>query len=98
MPSDQIGFAGGWRRAGDEVKGRDLVSGIPTVRVHSAGSEAVGSHSADRGRGAARARNAPPGLGATSSRGIIMTGGAWSGLDILLAQETELPVHVDEIR
>jgi rod shape-determining protein MreB and related proteins len=66
-----------------EVKGRDLVSGIPkTVRVHSTEiREAVQELASD-----------------IVDRGIVMTGGGAliRGLDILLAQETGLPIHVDE--
>jgi rod shape-determining protein MreB and related proteins len=74
-----------------EVKGRDLVSGIPkTVRVHSSEiREAV-----------RRALEiTPPELASDIvDRGIVMTGGGAliRGLDLLLSQETSLPIHVDE--
>ena len=85
-----------------EVKGRDLVSGIPkTVRVHSSEiREAVQEPIQQIVDATRRALEiTPPELASDIvDRGIVMTGGGAliRGLDILLAQETGLPVHVDE--
>jgi rod shape-determining protein MreB len=85
-----------------EVKGRDLVSGIPkTVRVHSSEiREAVQEPIQQIVDAVRRALEiTPPELASDIvDRGIIMTGGGSliRGLDILLAQETGLPIHVDE--
>ena len=85
-----------------EVKGRDLVSGIPkTVRVHSSEiREAVQEPIQQIVDAVRRALEiTPPELASDIvDRGIVMTGGGAliRGLDILLAQETGLPVHVDE--
>jgi rod shape-determining protein MreB len=92
--------------AGDEremeVKGRDLVSGIPkTVRVHSTEvREAVQEPIQQVVDAVRRALEiTPPELASDIvDRGIVMTGGGAliRGLDLLLAQETGLPIHVDE--
>ena len=85
-----------------EVKGRDLVSGIPkTVRVHSSEiREAVQEPIQQIVDAVRRALEiTPPELASDIvDRGIIMTGGGAliRGLDVLLAQETGLPIHVDE--
>ena len=85
-----------------EVKGRDLVSGIPkTVRVHSSEiREAVQEPVQQIVDAVRRALEiTPPELASDIvDRGIIMTGGGAliRGLDVLLAQETGLPIHVDE--
>ena len=85
-----------------EVKGRDLVSGIPkTVRVHSAEiREAVQEPIQQIVDAVRRALEiTPPELASDIvDRGIVMTGGGAliRGLDLLLAQETGLPIHVDE--
>jgi rod shape-determining protein MreB len=85
-----------------EVKGRDLVSGIPkTVRVHSSEiREAVQEPVQQIVDAVRRALEiTPPELASDIvDRGIVMTGGGAliRGLDILLAQETGLPIHVDE--
>jgi len=85
-----------------EVKGRDLVSGIPkTVRVHSSEiREAVQEPIQQIVDAVRRALEiTPPELAADIvDRGIVMTGGGAliKGLDILLSQETNLPIHVDE--
>ena len=85
-----------------EVKGRDLVSGIPkTVRVHSSEiREAVQEPIQQIVDAVRRALEiTPPELASDIvDRGIVMTGGGAliRGLDILLAQETGLPIHVDE--
>jgi rod shape-determining protein MreB len=94
------------RTGGDEremeVKGRDLVSGIPkTVRVHSTEiREAVQEPIQQIVDAVRRALEiTPPELASDIvDRGIVMTGGGAliRGLDILLAQETGLPIHVDE--
>ena len=85
-----------------EVKGRDLVSGIPkTVRVHS--SEIRESIQEPVQQIVDAVRRAleitPPELASDIvDRGIIMTGGGAliRGLDLLLQQETGLPIHLDE--
>ena len=85
-----------------EVKGRDLVSGIPkTVRVHSSEiREAVQEPIQQIVDAVRRALEiTPPELASDIvDRGIIMTGGGAliRGLDVLLQQETGLPIHVDE--
>ncbi len=85
-----------------EVKGRDLVSGIPkTVRIHSAEiREAIQEPIAQVVDAVRRALEiTPPELASDIvDRGIVMTGGGAliRGLDLLLSQETGLPIHVDE--
>src|ERR687889_332946 len=85
-----------------EVKGRDLVSGIPkTVRVHSTEiREAVQEPIQQIVDAVRRALEiTPPELASDIvDRGIVMTGGGAliRGLDLLLSQETSLPIHVDE--
>src|SRR4029079_6882747 len=85
-----------------EVKGRDLVSGIPkTVRVHSSEiREAIQEPVQAIVDAVRRALEiTPPELAADIvDRGIVMTGGGAliRGLDLLLSQETNLPIHVDE--
>jgi rod shape-determining protein MreB len=85
-----------------EVKGRDLVSGIPkTVRVHSSEiREAVQEPIQQIVDAVRRALEiTPPELASDIvDRGIVMTGGGAliRGLDVLLSQETGLPIHVDE--
>jgi len=85
-----------------EVKGRDLVSGIPkTVRVHSSEiREALQEPIQQIVDAVRRALGiTPPELASDIvDRGIIMTGGGAlvRGLDVLLQQETGLPIHVDE--
>jgi rod shape-determining protein MreB len=85
-----------------EVKGRDLVSGIPkTVRVHSSEiREAIQEPVQQIVDAVRRALEiTPPELASDIvDRGIIMTGGGAliRGLDLLLQQETGLPIHVDE--
>ncbi|MBC7670789.1 MAG: rod shape-determining protein, partial [Polaromonas sp.] len=85
-----------------EVKGRDLVSGIPkTVRVHSTEiREAVQEPIQQIVDAVRRALEiTPPELASDIvDRGIVMTGGGAliRGHDLLLSQETGLPIHVDE--
>jgi rod shape-determining protein MreB len=85
-----------------DVKGRDLVSGIPkTVRVHSSEiRDAVQEPIQQIVDAVRRALEiTPPELAADIvDRGIVMTGGGAliRGLDVLLSQETGLPIHVDE--
>lgn len=85
-----------------EVKGRDLVSGIPkTVKVHSSEvREAIQEAVQQIVDGVRRALEVtPPELAADIvDRGIVMTGGGAliRGLDQLLTHETGLPIHVDE--
>jgi rod shape-determining protein MreB and related proteins len=92
--------------AGDEremeVKGRDLVSGIPkTVRVHSQEIRECIQEPIQQIVDAVRRalEITPPELASDIvDRGIVMTGGGAliRGLDLLLAHETDLPIHVDE--
>ncbi|MFN2382892.1 MAG: rod shape-determining protein [Gemmatimonadota bacterium] len=85
-----------------DVKGRDLVSGIPkTVRVNSAElREAIQEPIAavvDAVRQALE--RTPPELASDIvDRGIVMTGGGalLKGLDSLLRENTNLPINVDE--
>src|SRR6476469_934711 len=85
-----------------EVKGRDLVSGIPkTVRAHSSEiREAIQEPVKAIVDAVRRALEiTPPELASDIvDRGIVMTGGGAliRGLDLLLSQETNLPIHVDE--
>jgi rod shape-determining protein MreB len=85
-----------------EVKGRDLVSGIPkTVRVHSSEiREAIQEPIQQIVDAVRRALEiTPPELASDIvDRGIVMTGGGAliRGLDLLISQETNLPIHVDE--
>jgi len=85
-----------------EVKGRDLVSGIPkTVRVHSSEiREAIQEPVQQIVDAVRRALEiTPPELASDIvDRGIVMTGGGSliRGLDVLLSHETGLPIHVDE--
>ena len=85
-----------------EVKGRDLVSGIPkTVRVHSQEiRECIQEPIQAIVEAVRRALEiTPPELASDIvDRGIVMTGGGAliRGLDQLIARETNLPIHVDE--
>jgi rod shape-determining protein MreB len=85
-----------------DVKGRDLVSGIPkTIQIHS---EEVRECLTEPIQAIVEAvRRAlevtPPELSSDIvDEGIVMTGGGAQlrGLDWLLSQETGLPIHVDE--
>lgn len=99
----QIGsaFADGEDRNMD-VKGRDLVSGIP--KTVSVGADEVRDCIQEPIQSIVEAvRRAleitPPELSSDIvDRGIVMTGGGAviRGLDQLLAQETGLPIHMDE--
>ncbi|MEN8376325.1 MAG: rod shape-determining protein [Gemmatimonadota bacterium] len=99
----QIGsaFSAGEEREMD-VKGRDLVSGIPkTVRVHSQEvRECIQEPVQAIVEAVRRALEiTPPELASDIvDRGIVMTGGGSMirGLDALLAHETNLSIHVDE--
>ena len=85
-----------------EVKGRDLVSGIPkTVRVHSQEiRECIQEPIQAIVEAVRRALEiTPPELASDIvDEGIVMTGGGAQlrGLDWLLGQEVSLPIHVDE--
>jgi rod shape-determining protein MreB len=85
-----------------EVKGRDLVSGIPkTVRVNSQEiRETIQEPIQAIVEAVRRALEiTPPELASDIvDRGIVMTGGGAliRGLDELIARETNLPIHVDE--
>ena len=99
----QIGSA---FEAGDErgmdVKGRDLVSGIPkTVSVHSQETRECLQEPIQAIVEAVRRalEITPPELSSDiANRGIVMTGGGalLRGLDRLLQYETNLPIHLDE--
>ena len=84
------------------VKGRDLVSGIPkTVRIHSAEVRECLQEPIQQIVAAVRRalEITPPELASDIvDRGVVMTGGGAlvRGLDTLLAEETGLPIHVDE--
>jgi len=85
-----------------EVKGRDIVSGIPkTVKIHS--SEVRESLQEPIMTIVEAVRQAleqtPPELASDIvDRGIVMTGGGslLRGMDQLLREETNLPINVDE--
>ncbi|MEE8148196.1 MAG: rod shape-determining protein [Longimicrobiales bacterium] len=85
-----------------DVKGRDLVSGIPkTVTVHSQEiRECIQEPIQAIVEAVRRALEiTPPELASDIvDRGIVMTGGVAliRGLDRLLQHETNLPIHVDE--
>lgn len=85
-----------------EVKGRDLVSGIPkTVTVHSQEvRECIQEPIQAIVEAVKRSLEiTPPELASDIvDRGIVMTGGGAQirGLDRLLQHETNLPIHVDE--
>jgi rod shape-determining protein MreB len=85
-----------------EAKGRDLVSGIPkVVRVHSSEiREAIQEPIQQIVDAVRRALEiTPPELASDIvDRGIVMAGGGSliRGLDLLLSQETSLPIRVDE--
>jgi rod shape-determining protein MreB len=84
-----------------EVKGRDLVSGIPkTVSVNSAEIRDAIQEPIQQIVDAVRRtlEVTPPELaGDIVDRGIVLTGGGAliRGLDLLLSRETSLPIHVD---
>ena len=85
-----------------DVKGRDLVSGIPkTVQVHSQDiRECIQEPIQAVVEAVRRALEiTPPELASDIvDRGIVMTGGGAliRGMDRLLQHETNLPIHVDE--
>ena len=85
-----------------DVNGRDLVSGIPkTVRLHSEEIRDCIQEPVQAIIGAVRKalEVTPPELASDIvDDGIVMTGGGalLRGLDTMLAQETNLPIHVDE--
>ncbi|MFV2006052.1 MAG: rod shape-determining protein [Longimicrobiales bacterium] len=85
-----------------DVKGRDLVSGIPkTVTVHSQEiRECIQEPIQAIVEAVRRALEiTPPELASDIvDRGIVMTGGGAliRGLDLLLQHETNLPIHVDD--
>ncbi|MBI4545550.1 MAG: rod shape-determining protein [Gemmatimonadetes bacterium] len=85
-----------------EVKGRDLVSGIPkVVRVHSQEIRECIQEPVQQIVDAVRRalEITPPELASDIvDRGMVMTGGGAliRGLDLLLAHETDLPIHVDD--
>lgn len=85
-----------------EAKGRDLVSGIPkVVRVHSSEIREAMHEPIQQIIDAVRRalEITPPELASDIvDRGIVMAGGGSliRGLDVLLSQETSLPVRVDE--
>jgi len=85
-----------------EVKGRDIVSGIPkTVKVNSAEvREAIQEPVAAVVDAVLQAlERTPPELASDIvDRGIVMTGGGalLKGLDALLRENTNLPINVDE--
>ncbi len=85
-----------------EAKGRDLVSGIPkVVRVHSSEIREAMQEPIQQIVDAVRRalEITPPELASDIvDRGIVMAGGGAlvKGLDVLLSQETSLPVRVDE--
>jgi rod shape-determining protein MreB len=85
-----------------DVKGRDLVSGIPkTVTIRSDEVRAALQEPVQQIVDAVRRalEITPPELASDIvDRGIVMTGGGSliRGLDVLLSHETGLPIHVDE--
>ena len=99
----QIGSAAAVGEAQEmEVKGRDLVSGMPrTVRVHSADIREAIQESVQQIVDAVRRtlEITPPELGSDIvDRGIVMTGGGalLRGLALTIGRETGLSIHVDD--
>jgi rod shape-determining protein MreB len=85
-----------------EVKGRDIITGIPkTVTVHSSEIRESIQEPIMAIVDAVRLalEKTPPELASDIvDRGVVMTGGGslLRGLDVLLHEETKLPIHVDE--
>ena len=85
-----------------QAKGRDLVSGIPkVVMVHASEIREAIQEPIQQIVDAVRhtLEITPPELASDIvDRGIVMAGGGSliNGLDVLLSQETSLPVRVDE--
>ena len=85
-----------------EIKGRDLVSGIPkTLRISSIEVREAVAEPVSQIVAAVKTalEQTPPELAADIvDRGIVMTGGGslLRGLDILLKEETNLPINVVE--
>jgi rod shape-determining protein MreB len=85
-----------------EIKGRDLVSGIPkTLKISSAEVREALAEPVSQIVAAVKTtlEQTPPELAADIvDRGIVMTGGGslLRGLDILLKEETNLPINVVE--
>ncbi len=85
-----------------DVNGRDLISGIPkTIRIHSDEIRECIQEPIQAIAGAVRRalEVTPPELSSDIvDEGIVMTGGGAQlrGLDRILAQETGLPIHVDD--
>lgn len=85
-----------------EIRGRDMVTGLPKTLTlnakevqHALSEPVLGIIEAVK----ATLEKTPPELSAdVMDRGIVMTGGGslLRGLDVLLAQETGMPVHVAE--
>ncbi len=85
-----------------DVKGRDIITGIPkTVTVHSSEIRESIQEPIMAIVDAVRLalEKTPPELASDIvDRGVVMTGGGslLRGLDVLLHEETKLPIHVDE--
>jgi rod shape-determining protein MreB len=85
-----------------EIKGRDLVSGIPkTLKISSAEVREALAEPVSQIVAAVKTalEQTPPELAADIvDRGIVMTGGGslLRGLDVLLKEETNLPINVVE--
>jgi len=85
-----------------EVKGRDIITGIPkTVAVHSSEIRESIQEPIMAIVDAVRLalEKTPPELASDIvDRGVVMTGGGANlrGLDVLLHEETKLPIHIDE--
>ncbi|MFZ7102094.1 MAG: rod shape-determining protein MreB [Peptococcaceae bacterium] len=100
----EIGTAYPANRQGDkiEVRGRDLVSGLPkTITITAEQAYESLSDSVDAVIGAVKEvlEKTPPELaGDIMNKGIVMTGGGalLNGLDTLIAERTGLPTHVPD--
>lgn len=100
----EIGTAYPSAREGDsmEVRGRDLVSGLPkTISVTAAQAYDALSDAVDSVIGAVKEvlEKTPPELaGDIMNKGIVLTGGGalLNGLDTLISERTGLPTHVPE--
>ncbi|MFZ5754009.1 MAG: rod shape-determining protein [Bacillota bacterium] len=86
--------------AGTEIRGRDLVSGLPkTVRIMAREAYEAIKEPVEAIVGATKEvlEKTPPELAADiMNKGIVLTGGGalLHGLDMLITQETHLPVHI----
>ena len=84
-----------------EIRGRDLVSGLPKTIVDLGGGDPPGHRGAAQRSSSTRSRRRstsarPSWLGDVMDRGIALTGGGalLRGLDERLREETGMPIHM----